>query len=105
MPIYKTYDFECACGHRTDDQLVEPGEIIKCEKCFKPMQKLVSAPRMDGHADGTFRPFYSDTFEMHVRDREDMNKVRALRKQHGLEVVGHDRMRPDRKAIRHNFEN
>jgi len=103
--MLKCYDYLCVCGEKVFDKLVEPTDVILCEKCGLKMDRLFPCPRKDGHADGKFKPFYSDTFMMHVRDREDMGKVRELRKKHGLEVVGHDRMRPDRKAIRHNLEN
>jgi len=52
-----------------------------------------------------FKPFYSDTFDMPVRDRMDLKKIKELRKEHKLECVGHRQTKPDRKAIRNNYEN
>lgn len=100
----KIYDYACdSCGSKAIDQLAEHDEIIKCKKCKMPMSRLFPCPR-GGEQRGNFKPFWSDTFQMRVKDREDLKTLKSLREKNGLECVGHRRQRPDRQAIRHNFE-
>lgn len=102
--MFKVYDYQCeTCGKILYDKLAEKGEIVSCETCLKPMVQLFPCPRSKDR-ELRFQPFYSDTFEMHVNDREDLSKLKDLRKKHGLECVGHRNQRPERTVIRHNYE-
>lgn len=102
----KVYDYLCeSCGFKLLDKMADSEAALRCRKCAKTMTRLFPCPRTGANGVGAqFRPFWSDTFQMRVRDREDLRKLKDLRKQNGLECIGHQRQRPDRKAIRHNFE-
>lgn len=102
--MFKVFDFLCVCGERRNDQLVEKDEVVLCQKCKEPMNRLFPCAQAK-EARGNFKPFWSDTFEMRVNDREDLTKLKQLRKEHGLECIGHRRAKPDRKLIRRSYEN
>ena len=52
-----------------------------------------------------FQPFWSETMQCRIRDRMDLQKLRAYAKSQGLINIGHVRgIKPDRKAIRYNYE-
>lgn len=103
---FKVYDYLCeSCGFKMADKLADTDAAFRCKKCKKIMTRLFPCPRTGANGVGdVFKPFWSDTFQMRVRDREDLKTVKDLRKKYGLECVGHRRQRPDRKAIRYNFE-
>lgn len=97
-------DFKCKkCGAELNELVeVYPQniEFIFCEcggKSFREEKRNLQEIR--------FKPFWSDTFEMRVNDREDMKKIKSLRKQYGLECVGHQRQKQDDRAVRYNYEN
>lgn len=102
--MFKVYDYLCEpCKRKLLDRLSNGDEIIKCGKCGQPMTRLFPCPK-GGEQRGKFKPFWSDTFDMRVNDREDLKKIKELRKQHGLECVGHTTQKADNRAIRHNYE-
>jgi len=102
--MLKVYDYTCEkCGASEIDKIAEKGSVVSCEKCGHVMTQLFPCPR-GGEARGRFQPFYSDTFEMPVKDREDLKKLKDLRKEAGLECIGHRRTQRDTKAIRYNYE-
>lgn len=51
-----------------------------------------------------FKPFWSDTLQMRIKDKIDLQKLRQYAKDNGLVNVGHVHQKPDRRAIRHNYE-
>lgn len=94
-----------------------------CRKCRSSFRSMVEiAPKVvqslkckcGGTADqeefqdskdhNIFRPFWSDTMQMRIRDRVDLQRLRDYAKSKGLVNVGHQRMKPDRAAIRYNYE-
>lgn len=104
MPL-KVFDYQCVkCSKVHLDQIVDPKEAIPCPICGKAMSRLFPAPRALDRQ-GRFSPFWSETFQMRVNDREDLSKMKDLRKVHNLECVGHTRVKPDRAAIKHRYEN
>lgn len=103
MPL-KVYDYECPkCERIFRDMLVDSDEKVKCSECNKEMTRICNGPRSKG--EGRFQPFWSDTMQMRINDREDLAKLRQYAKDNGLTNVGHTSQRPDRAAIRHNYEN
>jgi hypothetical protein len=85
--------------------MVNDEEAVPCETCGNPMEKLFPCTRRGLNGVGEkFTPFWSDTFEMRVNDREDLSRLKDLRKKHGLECVGHRGQTPDKSAIRKNYE-
>lgn len=104
--MFKVFDYHCEpCNFILPDKMVQDDEVVSCETCGKPMDRLFSCPRQGHNGVGErFQPFWSDTFQMRVNDREDLNKLKDLRKQHGLECIGHQDQKPDRTAIRKNYE-
>lgn len=103
MPL-KVFDYVCGkCGANRNDQIVENGERVKCS-CGSDMLRMFPIARTKDLR-GPFQPFWSDTFQMRVNDREDLKKLQAMRKESGLECVGHTNMKPDKAAIRWNYEN
>lgn len=104
MPL-KVFDYLCeACDETQKDLLVDPSETQVCPKCSKAMVRLFSAPRSLDR-EGRFQPFWSDTMQKRINDREDLSKLRQYAKDNGLTNVGHTKMKPDRAAIRYNYEN
>lgn len=103
--MFKVFDYQCEpCKRKILDLTVEDNEVVTCRKCGGAMVRLFPCPKMRDGAGEKFQPFWSDTFQMRVNDREDMKKVRELRKKHGLECIGHNDQKADRKAIKHNYE-
>ncbi len=41
MPVF---EYECTCGHVTDEVTKEPKKTIKCEECGKRAKKIISVP-------------------------------------------------------------
>lgn len=76
-------------------------ESLDCE-CGK---KAHQEERADSKEHNLFKPFWSDTLQMRIKDRIDLQKLRQHAKDNGLINVGHVHQRPDRAAIRHNYEN
>lgn len=104
--MFIVYDYECPiCGRREEDYLSEKcgSDMPLCAECKTPMDRLFPCPR-GGEERGNFKPFWSDTFEMRVNDREDLKKLKDLRRANNLECVGHRKMKEDRRAVRHNYE-
>ncbi len=100
MPL-KVFDYECPeCG--IQELIVDPTETQKCD-CGKEMQRIFSAPRAP-EREGRFQPFWSDTMQCRIKDREDLSKLRSYAKAKGLVNVGHRDMKPDRAAIKYNYE-
>lgn len=104
--MFKSFDFLCEkCGIEYFDKLVDKNEVPPCEKCGGKTIRLWSRANLEKEDDhNIFKPFWSDTFTMRVKDRIDLQKIKELRKKHGLECVGHYTQTPDRKAIRINYE-
>ena len=100
--MFKVFDFECECGVRKDDVMVGDGEAVPCE-CGKTMFKLFPTARSKDFR-GKFSPFWSDTMQCRINDREDLNKLKQYAKDNGLTCVGHNAQKPDRAAIRYNYE-
>jgi hypothetical protein len=95
--------FKCACGVRFGKVVeISPNETEKtpCE-CGKQARQEETQVGRDHNL---FRPFWSDTMQCRINDREDLSKLRAYAKSKGLTNVGHTVMKPDRAAIRHNYD-
>lgn len=107
--MYKVYDYICDCGERKNDVLVSGDDVVKCE-CGSDMKRLFPCPM--GYVDGVntasdhkFQPFWSDTMQCHIHDRQDLKKLKKYAKDNGLTCIGHDKQKPDKAAIRYNYEN
>ena len=104
MPL-KVYDFECKCGYELLDEIVEESDVVSCKKCNKKMSRIFPCPRNGFAGVGTpFSPFWSDTMQTRINDREDLKKLKQYAKDKGLTCVGHVNQKADRAAIRHNYE-
>lgn len=104
--MFKVFDYFCdSCHHKANDLIVEDYEVVTCKLCGRNMNRLFPVLRGDRHDDFHFQPFHSMTFDMKVRDREDLQRLKESRRKHNLVCVGHRYTKPDRKAIRNNYEN
>lgn len=95
--------FKCECGVSSKKFVeIAPASTpeIKCG-CGK---SAVHEEMADSKEQNLFRPFWSDTMQKRIRDREDLKDLRSFAKRNGLTNVGHMNQKPDRKAIRHNYE-
>lgn len=103
--MLKVFDYHCNnCDQVHPDLIVDPAEPQKCPDCKKTMTKLMAAPRAVDRL-RPFQPFWSDTFQRRINDREDLRVMRDEAKASGLTCVGHRKQKPDKAAIRHNYEN
>lgn len=96
-------DFTCGNCKRAINSLVEisPSSVehVICDCGGRAVRQ-----ERAGKKEIRFQPFWSDTFEMRVNDREDMKKIKLLRKANGLVCVGHNRQKQDDRAVRYNYE-
>lgn len=98
---YAFRDFLCGCG-QLRKKLVEiypkHESEIDCE-CGG------SAKEIEVSRDLVFKPFWSDTLQTRIKDKIDLQRLRQYAKDNGLVNVGHVHQKPDRRAIRHNYDN
>ncbi len=95
-------------------------KTFKCQSCHLTLKKLIETHPNDTstlacecgsemHSEyrpnqTRFQPFWSDTMQCRINDREDLAKLKKYAKDNGLVNVGHTQMKPDRAAIRWNYE-
>lgn len=95
--------FNCDCGNRFGRVIeISPKETEKlpCD-CGKEAHQEERAEARDHNL---FRPFWSDTLQKPIKDRMDLAELRSYAKANGLTNVGHRDQKPDRAAIRWNYE-
>ncbi len=95
--------FKCDCGLRFGRVVeISPNPTLQagCE-CGNP---AIPEEGQEKKEKNLFQPFWSDTMQCRINDREDLKKLRAYAKANGLTNVGHLNQKPDRAAIRYNYE-
>ncbi len=95
--------FKCSCGLRFGKVVeIYPNETLssECECGTNAFQETPVA----SSEQNLFRPFWSDTMQKRINDRQDLSELRSFAKRNGLTNVGHTKQKPDRAAIRYNYE-
>ena len=97
---YANRKFVCECGDEFREmvQIFPEKQLVKQCKCGKRALQIEEVDAV------MFKPFWSDTLQMRIMDRQDLQKLRAYAKKEGLINVGHEHQKPDRWAIRYNYE-